>query len=144
MCLGGRRSARRAASGFSLLEALAATAVLGVGLLAFTANAVSLTRSAKTADSVDVATALAQQKLEQLRSLQLGSAGHTTGSYGDATTLNAAGTANGPYTRSWTVSAKDTPRFGLKTVTVSVAWTDSMAHTSQVAAYIRCSTVPCP
>jgi hypothetical protein len=41
------------------------------------------------------------------------------------------------------VSAKDTPVFGVKTVTVTVAWRDSNDHETSVAAYVRCSTVPC-
>ena len=136
-----RSTERRATRGVSLLEALAATALLAVALLGFSSNSVSLTRSAKTADSVAVAMGLAQQRLELIRSSPLGAV--VSGSFNDATTLKANGTANGPYSRSWVITL-DTPRSGVRTVTVSVSWTDSRAHTVQLAAYVRCPTVPCP
>lgn len=151
MCSGARRSTKRptprprTTRGISLLEALAATAFLSVALLAFAGNSVSLTRGLKTADSVAAGTALAIQKLEQLRSTPLGAAALTTGLYYDpANPLKADGTGGGTFSRSWSVSLKDTPRLGLKTVTVTVAWTDSKPHSTAVAAYVRCSTIPCP
>jgi len=136
---------RRANRGTSMLEALAATGLFAIGVLGFSTQTVSLTRAMKSADSTSAATALAQQELEQLRSMPLGAPALATGSYVDAANpLQANGATGGPYTRAWVVSPKDTPAFGLKTVTVTVAWTDSRAHTVAVAAYVRCSTVPCP
>jgi len=79
-----------------------------------------------------------------LRSLPLGAAAHTTGTYAEASTLKANGTANGPYKRTWTVSNKDTPRAGLKTITVTVAWDVPSHHSTKIAAFVRCSRVPCP
>ena len=144
MCSVGRRSTRRATRGLSLLEALAATGFLAIALFAFGSNSVSLTRNAKNADSVGAATALAQQKLEQLRSMPLGAAQLASGQYYDASNpLKADGTGGGVYSRSWTVSSNDTPSLGLKTVTVTIAWTDSRPRTTRVAAYVRCSTIPC-
>jgi Tfp pilus assembly protein PilV len=140
-----RRSIRRRERGISLIEALAATAVLSVGLLAFAGNSVTLTRGLKAADSTAAGTALAVQKLEQLRSMPLGSSSLNTGLYYDSSNpLRADGTSGGPYSRYWVVSAKDTPRLGLKTVTVTVGWTDAKAHETKVAAFVRCSTIPCP
>jgi len=128
----------------SLLEALAATAFLGVALLAFANNSVSVTRTAKGADDTSAAHALAQQKLEQLRSLPLGSASVSPGSYVDAVNpMQADGTAGGLFTRRWTVSANNVPTFGLRTVTVTVTWNDYRRHTTAVAAYVRCSVIPC-
>src|SRR5437879_8435289 len=76
MCSVGQRSTRgRATRGISLLEALAATAFVSLALLAFAGNSTSLTRNLKSADSTAAATALALQKLEQLRSMPLGAAG---------------------------------------------------------------------
>jgi Tfp pilus assembly protein PilV len=136
---------RRRVRGVSLLEALAATAFLGVALLAFAANSVSLTRSAKTADSTSAAHALAQQELERLRSMPLGAAQLVPGPYADADNpLTAVGDTDGIFTRTWTVSANDVPSWGLKTVTVTVQWTDPTAtHTTRVAAYVRCANIPC-
>src|SRR6266849_3123671 len=144
MCSARRRSARRGARGFSLIEAVAATAFLAVALMTFAANTITLTHNEKSADSTSAAHALAQQKLEQLRSTPLGAAAVLPGNYTDASNpLKADGTGGGRFARSWSVSGNDSPTFGLRTVTVSVAWTDTRAHTTTLAAYIRCSTIPC-
>ena len=138
------RASSRGTRGISILEALAATGFLGVVLFGLGANSISLTRNSKSADSVSAGSALGLQKLEQLRSMPLGAAQLTPGQYYDSSNpLKADGISGGTFSRSWTVSQKDSPGFGLKTVTVTVAWTDSRAHTTKVAAYVRCSTVPC-
>lgn len=52
MCSGRQRFTRpRAQRGTSLLEALAATGLLAIGVLAFTTYTVSLTRAMKSGDS---------------------------------------------------------------------------------------------
>ena len=128
----------------SLVEALAATAFLAVGLLGFAAKTVSLTREQKAADSTSAAHALAQQKIEQLRSLPLGAAGTNPGLYNDGQNpLRADGTNGGSFTRSWVVSANNTPTFGLRTVTVTVSWRDFRTHATRIAAFIRCANIPC-
>src|SRR2546421_1453425 len=143
MCSARRRSARRGSRGFSLIEALAAAAFVGVALLAFAANSISLTRNEKPADSTSAAHALAQQKLEQLRSMPLGAVEVATGAYTDpANPLGADGTAGGTFTRTWTVSANNLPTFGLRTVTVRVSWRDTRQHTTTPAPDIPCSTIP--
>src|SRR3989442_2121412 len=111
MCSARPRSARRAARGFSLLEAVAATAFLAVALMAFAANTIWLTRDEKSADSTSAAHALAQQKLEQLRSTPLGAAAVAPGIIGidTANPMQADGTAGGTFTRRWTVSGHDQP-----------------------------------
>jgi Tfp pilus assembly protein PilV len=135
---------RRGSEGLSLLEALAATTMLGVALLGLGGNAITLSRASKGADGTIAGNALAQAKIEQLRSLPLGSPAVATGAYQEQATLAADGSIGGPYLRTWVVSNGDVPHWGLKTVTVTVAWTDSRSHATQVAAYVRCSTVPCP
>src|SRR5207253_8543123 len=100
MCSARPRSARRSAGGFSLLEAVAATAFLAVALMAFAANTIWLTHDEKSADSTSAAHALAQQQLEQLRSLQLDAPQLAAGIYIDpANPLQADGTAGGTFTR---------------------------------------------
>jgi len=148
MCSAKRRSAdhprRRRARGFSLLDALAGLSFISASLLGLSAASISLTRNSKGADSTSAATALAQQKLEQLRSMPLNATELDPGIYYDpANKLKADGTSGGTFDRSWLVSVKDTPKPGLKTVTVTVAWTDSRSHSTQVASYVRCNAVPC-
>ena len=148
MYSGRRRSAERRprarSRGFSLLDALAGVTFIAVAILGLSAASVSVTRNSKGADSTSAATALAQQKLEQLRSMPLNATQLDPGIYYDAgNKLKADGTSGGTFDRSWLVSLKDTPRPGLKTVTVTVAWTDSRSHSTQVASYVRCNAVPC-
>ncbi|TMA58125.1 MAG: hypothetical protein E6J75_06090 [Deltaproteobacteria bacterium] len=115
-----------------------------MAILGLSAASVALTRNSKGADSTSAATALAQQKLEQLRSMPLNATQLDPGIYYDAgNKLKADGTSGGIFDRSWLVSLKDTPRPGLKTVTVTVAWTDSRSHSTQVASFVRCNAVPC-
>ena len=135
---------RHATRGSSILEALGTIAFIGIAVGGFAVNSVSLTRIDKTAESVTAATALAQQQLEALRALPLGAAQLVPGVYGDpANPLAADGNGGGVFDRGWTVSGNDTPRAGLRTVTVRVSWTDTQPHTTRVAAYVRCSTIPC-
>jgi len=144
MCSARRRSARHGARGFSLLEAVAATSFLALALMAFAANTISLTHNEKSADSTSAAHALAQQKLEQLRSLELGALQLAPGIYLDpANPLQADGTAGGTFTRRWVVSGNDSPASGLRTVTVTVSWRDTRLHTTTLASYVRCSAIPC-
>lgn len=126
----------------SLIEALMAASLLGIAFMGLTAGSLVLTRAAKSADSTGAATALASERLERLRSMPMGAAGHTPGTYTGGT-FNPNGSAGGPITIGWTVSAMNTPRPGLKTVTVSASWWSTTNHTVQVSGYVRCPTVPC-
>src|SRR5437667_7983213 len=143
MCSARRRSARHGARGFSLLEAVAATSFLALALMAFAANTISLTHNEKSADSTSAAHALAQQKLEQLRSLELDAPQLAAGIYIDpANPLQADGTAGGTFTRRWVVLV-DSPAPGLRTVTVTVSWRDTRLHTTTPASYLRRRPLPC-
>jgi hypothetical protein len=127
-----------------MIEALGATSLVCGALLGLAMGAINVSRTAKTADSTAAATALATEKLEQLRSMPLDAAAFVPGIYYDpANPLTADGVMGGIYRRRWQVSAKDTPSFGVKTVTVTVSWRDTKDHATSVAAYVRCSTVPC-
>ena len=135
---------RRHTRGTSVIEALGTIAFIGIAVAGFAVTSVSLTRLDKGAGSTAAATALAQQKLEELRSLPLGAAALATGIYVDpANPMRPDGSAGGVFNRRWTVSPNNTPRNGLKTVVVAVSWTDYAPHTTSVAAYVRCSTIPC-
>jgi hypothetical protein len=127
-----------------MIEALGATSLVCGALLGLAMGAINVSRTAKSADSTAAATALAIQKLEQLRSMPLDATAFVPGIYYDSKNpMTAEGVMGGEYRRRWIVSAKDTPRFGVKTVTVAVTWRDSKDHETKVAAYVRCSTVPC-
>ena len=65
-------SERRSSRGFSLLEALVATTVLTVGVVGLAQLSEIATRATAGAKATTFATILAQQKMEQLRSLTFG------------------------------------------------------------------------
>jgi hypothetical protein len=49
-----------------------------------------------------------------------------------------------PITVGWVMSDRDQPIAGLKTVTVTSAWTElGKTRSEWVMGYVRCSTVPC-
>ena len=127
----------------SLVEALVTMSILSIGVLGMSASSIELGRTAKWADMSSAATSLATKQLEVIRSMPLGSPGHTSGSY-TAGSMQADGTASGPYTVSWVVSANDSPTWGLKTVTVTTSWTQyNTARQVQIGALVRCSKTPC-
>ena len=138
-----RRRQGRAGSG--LVEVMVTVGFVAVAFLGFAANTIAVARAHTTSRNAASATALAQQQLEALRNLPVGAPGLTSGTYQDpGNPLAADGGTGGIFHRSWTVSAPDTPGIGLKAVTVLLAWTDQEEHQTAIAAYVRCSTVPCP
>src|SRR5262245_34953039 len=135
MCSARSRSPRRKnQSGMTLIEALMAASLLGIAFMGLTTSSLVLTRAAKSADMTSAATALASERLEVLRSMPLGAAGHNPGSYNGGT-FKPNGAAGGPITIAWTVSAMNTPRNGLKTITVSASWFSTTNHNLQVSGY---------
>jgi len=141
---GNLRRARRRGRGFGLVEVMVTVGFAGIVLLGFAASTIAVARNSAASRNAAAATALAQQQVEVLRVLPLDAAGVTPGNYVDAgNPMQANGDPNGIFERTWTVSAPDTPAMGLKTITVTVAWTDYGAHQTSVGAYVRCSTVPC-
>lgn len=116
---------------------------MGVGLLGLSASSLMLARASKASDMTAAATALTNERLELLRSMPLGSSGHTSGDYSGGY-VQANGASGGPYAVSWRVSANDTPTFGLKTVAVTTTWSQQgTTRQVQLSAFVRCSKTPC-
>jgi hypothetical protein len=135
----------RREGGFSLLEALVAASFLGFSLLAFNSASIALTRGTKTADSTAAANAIAQRRLELMRSMPLGHTSHDPGNYTSANNpMTADGQPGGIFSEGWVVSGPDVPDFGIKTVVVTLSWNDPNPHQTQLAGFVRCSEVPCP
>jgi len=148
MCSETSRSAkarrrRRRQLGFQLVEAVATTGLMGIGLLGLSASSVLLTRAAKVADSTGAAVSFASKQLELVRSMPQDAPSHRPGNY-SAGTLYPNGNTGVPITVGWVVSDRDVPIAGLKTVTVTSTWTELGKDRSEwVMGYVRCSTVPC-
>lgn len=119
---------RRQESGFSLLEALVALAILALGVMAMTAGQISALKSVRTSRSGTEAMRLAQQQIETFQMM----------SGADVRAL--AGTPNDPdnpfdpdpnddntvvFNRSWTIQ-DDTPGPDLINIEVHVQWFDAL------------------
>jgi type IV pilus modification protein PilV len=127
--------------GFTLLELLITTVVLGVGILALIGMQVAAISGNSSANQMTVATTLAQDQIEQLKRLSFFDAALTdsnTGNNGALTNsaddesfdqtdasnpINESGGTTGlrRYRRFWNI-ADNTPIQGTKTVVVFVYW----------------------
>jgi len=100
--------------GFSLLELLVAIFVFTFGLLGSTVLTTTVIKGNHLTKKVTEATILAQDKMEQLKRL----------SYND---LTSGSDSSSIYSIQWTVQ-DNTPTQDMKTITVTVNWTDTSTH----------------
>lgn len=110
--------------GSSLLEIVVAGAIFSFLVLALSPSMLNTRKAASLSGNASIATTLALDKLEQLRSQKSNHADLSPGAHLDtANPLRAEGTTGGIFTRRWTV-VDDTPDFGMKQVTMQVSWRD--------------------
>jgi len=133
----GNPGASRRAGGFSLIEVMLAVVVLSVGLLALAALQASLTRGAASAKAQSQAIALAEDKIESLRSFT-NPTGYTTAIVGGTDTVTPTGgntytrattvtrycasSSSAAYDNTCTVAATGESFSDFKRVTVAVTW----------------------
>jgi type IV pilus assembly protein PilV len=110
-------------AGFTLIEVLVAISIFAFGMMGLAAGAVTITRANKTAQFHTMGTALAQEKLEQLKATVVASVSDCSTSC-DATPPSYLGVT---FTRTWTAQ-DNLPQTGLKQITVTVQWTDYIQH----------------
>lgn len=113
------------AKGFTLVEVLVALAIFSIAFTGFVSLLTSVLHANAQAKRRTEAATFAQDKLEELRQ----SATPTAGS--DSITP----TGGSPYSRTWTVGAG--PTAALRTVTVTVTWTDYYAQTVQLSTIVK-------
>jgi prepilin-type N-terminal cleavage/methylation domain-containing protein len=131
-------------AGFSMIEVTASMAIFGIIAAGLAANTIAVVRANRISNGVSVATALAQDEIEQLRALDPGAnpPALTVGQHTDPNNpLTPSGATGGHYTRQWTVS-RDTPIAGLTTVVVSVSWADGATRTLRASALL-CQSATC-
>jgi prepilin-type N-terminal cleavage/methylation domain-containing protein len=109
---------RNEESGYSLIEVLIGMTILAIALASAFALSMNSSRLIANGQYLSSAAALADTKIEELRNLDFENV--VTGA--DSGLLNSLGEAGSTFSRSWAVT-DDSPETGLKTVVVSVSWT---------------------
>ena len=108
--------------GFSLVEVLVALVILSISLLALAGLMVQSTKNSSWGSHLTEAATLAQDRLEALRAVRP-QTDIPEGMNNDQVTA-ASGIV---YTRTWTVTTNAAGT--LRTITISITWSDSVPHT---------------
>lgn len=119
--------------GFTLIEAMIALLVLAVGLLGLARYQSAVLKSSGDTKARTEALAIAEQKIEQLRSFST-EAGFDAMASGTGATITGS---NAVFTPQWVVAHITTPAVYAQ-VTMTVSWNDSRGVTQsvQLASYI--------
>jgi len=104
--------------GFTLIEVLIAIAILAVGLLGMATLAGSIISYNQLAQHITTATALAQDKIEELKGSPYAAVAEGTVAESN---IDASGSAGGMYNRNTEVD-EDAAFQNTKTVEVTVSW----------------------
>ena len=123
--------------GFSVIELMVALTVLGIGIIGL-ANLFPLSSQTQTKDRMRTSGAdLAQQKMEQLRTLAFSQADLTDGVHpgpsGETLTLQDEGT----FVRYWIVATQAGNFADMKKVTLRVRWTVLRPDSVELVSYFR-------
>ena len=109
-------------SGFTLIEVLVAMLILTVGLLGMAALITGIINSNKLSNRISTATVLAQDKMEDIKSVVYSNAVSETRAF--------LPSPDDKYEREVTV-VDDSPAANMKTVTVTVYWESSKSVSLQ-------------
>ena len=104
--------------GFTLIEVLIALLVLLVGMAGILSLQLTSMKATSFSRHATEASSLAEDKVEDLRTVALDSVRFANGT--DQVDARGVADADGPYTRSWTIS----PGADTTIVNVSVSWTE--------------------
>ncbi len=117
-------------SGGSLTEVVVATAIFASTVLGLMNSFLNTRKATFLTENTSAAVTLAQDKLEQIRTLAASSTDLTAGVHSDSLNpLSSDGTTGGIFTRRWTVT-DNTPTTGMKRVEMQVSWSDRIGTPS--------------
>lgn len=109
----------RKQTGFTLLELLIALTILAIGLLGLAGFHVAAIRANMSGFKISTATAIAQERIEELKALDPSSSALSAGNHDDGS-ITVQGII---YNRSYIVQ-DDTPVSGTSTITLTVSWVE--------------------
>ncbi len=125
-------SRRRGDAGFSAVELMIAIVFFGILMLGFLGVFPLGMRSVEKGERMTVATSLAQDEIERLKTLTAADADLVAGNHADA-----ANPLNGVYTRTWTVT-DDTPLPDMKRIDMQVSFSDNgIQRNIQMSTYLN-------
>jgi prepilin-type N-terminal cleavage/methylation domain-containing protein len=124
-------TSHNASRGFSLVELMVSITFFGILMLGFLTVFPLGFRTVQKGEKMTVATSLAQDELERLKTLPVNDPDLFPGTH-----VDAANPLNGVYTRTWTVTS-DTPIVGMTTVSMDIAYSDNgIPRNIQVMTYL--------
>ena len=112
--------------GFTLNEILVSIALIAIGVLGFSVNTIGVIQGNFISGNVTIATNLAQDKLEELKSPATFSNVNNCSSPPDH--LTAAGVPGGIYDRCWIIKDRTDLGTSLKEIDVTVSWRDYISR----------------
>ena len=107
--------------GFTLIEVLVGLIILGVGLLSVAGMQITSIKNCYSSNNVTQATIYAQDKIEYLKNLPYSDSNLSSGEYNEGT---ISGTI---FSRRYNI-VEDAGN-SMRTITVTVQWTDRSSHT---------------
>ena len=122
-----------AQDGFTLIEVLVAMTIFAIAILGLAIGATSVIRANQTSLYTTIATNLAQDRLEELKSRTAANI-TTTGSPENNISVSGVPVQ---FNRSWTVTSNCNSVSGLICVTVTVSWTDYISHNVVISSAVK-------
>jgi len=118
--------------GFTLIEVLVAMSIFAIAVLGLAVGATTVMQANQTGLYTTIATNLAQDRLEELKSRTAANI-NTTGSPENGIPVTGVPVT---FNRSWAVTS-DSPVAGVKRIDVTVTWTDRILHTVTVSSAVK-------
>jgi type II secretion system protein I len=123
----------RLRGGFTLIEVLVAMSIFAIAVLGLAVGSTTVMRANQTSLYTTIATNLAQDRLEELKSRTAANI-NTTGSPENNIPVSGVPVQ---FTRSWTVTANCNSVTGLTCIDVTVSWTDYTSHTLTISSAVK-------